>query len=80
MGLLDDLKPKKIVHPCLVRTIASTLDPADATILVEAVMNPAWSFTGLEAALSAKGINLSRFAIKQHRAKLCSCARMANDA
>jgi hypothetical protein len=80
MGLLDDLTPKKIVHPCLVRTVAGTLDPSDATIFVEAVVNPAWSFAGLEAALAEKGISVSRFAIKQHRTKLCSCGKLATDA
>ena len=73
MSLLSGLTLPEKVWPCKVRTIAQTLDKADAEILVAAVMNPEWKYSQLETALAVKGINLGSAIIKRHRLKGCSC-------
>lgn len=74
--MLEDLKPPQKVWPCKVRTISERLEPADQTILLDAVMNPEWKFQTLEQALAAKGIALGGASIKAHRYKTCSCFRV----
>ena len=73
MSLLSDLTPPARRWPCAVRTMIETLEPADAKILAEAVMNPEWKYLTLESALALKGIVLSQGSIKRHRTGLCSC-------
>ena len=76
MGLLSDLKePPKRDWGCAVRSLAATLDKADAEILLDAVLNPAWQYYTLEQELQKRGLRLSQSTIKRHRLKNCSCWR-----
>lgn len=71
--MLEDLQPPRKVWPCAVRTLISTLNDKDAQILSEAVMNPDWYYSALEAALTSRGLKLAANTIKRHRTKGCSC-------
>ena len=71
--MLEGLKPPTKIWPCAVRTLLESLEKKDADILTEAVMNPEWSYMGLETALSDRGVKLGAANIKRHRLKGCSC-------
>lgn len=71
--MLEDLTPPTKIWPCAVRTLKESLSDKDYNILLNAVMNPEWTYAALENALLAKGIKLSANTIKRHRLKGCSC-------
>lgn len=73
--MLEDLKPPTRRYECKVRTVADSLEPADAQILLEAVDSPDWRFKTLEKALKSKGITLIDTTIAAHRRRQCSCFR-----
>lgn len=71
--MLEDLRIPTRTFSCKVEGLKTELSPSDHKILVDAVMNPAWTQMGLQAALREKGIILSASTIKRHRTKVCSC-------
>lgn len=71
--MLEGLAPKVKIWPCAVRSLLESLDKKDAEILSAAVMDPNWSYQGLETALAERGLTLGAGNIKRHRAKGCSC-------
>lgn len=73
MGLLDDLSLESKVAPCKVRTLAESMEEADRTTFIEAVMDPRWPAKRLEAELRKRGVKISDTPISAHRAKACSC-------
>jgi len=76
MGLLDNLEPPKKVWPCRVRDAASELEPKDAKILMDAVMNKDWAYSTLENSLKDRGIQIGQQQIKRHRLGVCSCSKI----
>lgn len=75
MGLLDGLdqpQPPQLYH-CKVRTVADSLDKADADILLAAVINEKWTINALMVELGKRGIAISKDPLKRHRDRHCSC-------
>ena len=71
--MLEDLQIPERSYNCKVEQLKEELSPSDHKILLDAVMNPAWTQVGLQSALREKGIILSASTIKRHRTKVCSC-------
>lgn len=73
MSLLKGMTPPQKVRVCTVAERAKELGKEDSEILLNAVMDSAWSINALVAALSSRGITLSRTVIERHRGKRCPC-------
>ena len=71
--MLEGLETPKPRYSCKIRQVKETLDSKDAEILENAVNNPEWRISALEAALRDKGLQISDKPIKAHRDKVCSC-------
>lgn len=76
MGLLDGLQPAHMVAVCKVTVIANSLEEHDAKIFTEALEDEKkWSSHSLAAALSDRGITITRETLATHRRKACRCYR-----
>jgi len=71
--MLEGLQLPTRQFSCAVRTLYSTLDSKDATILKDAVNNPDWKPKTLSRALRERGIVISDDSIARHRKGQCSC-------
>lgn len=71
--MLENLSMPNRVTTCRVRTVKSGLSDADAKILEEAIMNPAWQLAALSRELKKKDIVISDNSMRRHRLKVCSC-------
>ena len=76
MGLLDDLAKPAKVWPCKVRDTAANLEPADAKILLDAVMDTEWQYSTLQNELAKRDIQIGQAQIKAHRSGRCSCSKI----
>jgi hypothetical protein len=76
MSILKGLTPPVKKRICRVDEVASGLGKEDAEILLNAVMDPAWSVNALIVALSSRGVSLSRTTIERHRGKRCPCSKI----
>lgn len=72
--MLEGLHPNKPEYSCKIRTLLTTLEPEDAKILNEALLNPEWTANGLAKALSGRGLQVSGHVVSRHMKKECSCA------
>ena len=74
MGLLDDMneQPQR-QYSCKVRSMAASLEKADADILLAAVQNEKWTINALVNELAKRGLPITKDPIKRHREKQCSC-------
>ena len=73
MGILDDLTPPNNTNRCAVFVAKTDLDEQDKDALETAVNNPKWPAATLAVALKQKGITINRWAIADHRRKICKC-------
>lgn len=76
MSLLKGMTPPIKVKVCTVAERANELSKEDKEILLNAVVDPAWSINALVAALAGRGVPLSRTVIEKHRGKRCSCSKI----
>jgi len=73
MSLLKGMVPPAKVRTCTVAERSIELGKEDGEILLNAVMDSAWSINALVAALGSRGVVLSRTVIERHRGKRCPC-------
>lgn len=77
MGILTDLtKPSAKVTSCKIRTILDDLQPDDAKIFLDAVMDQSWKVAHLTDELRKRGIEISAPTIRNHRIGACSCSKI----
>lgn len=76
MSLLKGMTPPLKVRVCTVAERAKELSKEDGEILLNAIADPAWSINALVAALSSRGVTLSRTVIERHRGKHCPCSKI----
>jgi hypothetical protein len=58
---------------CKVADIASSLDPDDRKILLQAVADSSWAAKALSRQLRERGVQVSDTTILRHRRKECPC-------
>ena len=76
MGLLENFEPPARKFPCKIATVISELQPADKTVLVQALADETrWPAKTLSNALKARGIQLVDSTISRHRQGHCSCLK-----
>jgi hypothetical protein len=73
MSILKGMQPPTRKRECFVAAEAEKLSAEDKEILLNAVVDPNWSLTGLEKALQERGVMLTRSVIARHRSGLCKC-------
>lgn len=73
MPNLKGMMPTKHLYTCKVKTTATQLEPDDAEILLNAVMDERWTINALTVELNNRGVQISKEPIKRHREKVCSC-------
>lgn len=74
--MLEGLTPEKEPQPCRAITLALELEAKDAQILLDAYNNPRWTANALANALRARGVNISKDTIRNHKEKTCKCLKI----
>ena len=70
--MLEGLTPPGRVRPCMIRTVLTTLDEDDQTILKQALADEdAWSVRALSAALRVRGLPLGEKILRERRSRPC---------
>jgi hypothetical protein len=74
--MLEGLTPPNRHSICKVKAVAQALDPKDREILKAAVMDPAWTISGLYRELKNRGISLGEKQMTAHRKGQCLCSKI----
>lgn len=76
MGILDNLDPPERQSRCVIAKTKLILSDEDKKLFEEAVNNDKWPASQLSIELGNRGIRVSRFALMDHRKKVCECSRI----
>ena len=74
--MLEGLAPKSPRNSCKVTETINTLEPADQTVLTDALKDPRWTGSSLSKALRGRGLILGKDTIKLHQDEECACFRI----
>lgn len=76
MGILDNLDPPERQSRCVIAKTKLVLDDVDKGLFDDAINSDKWPASQLSIELANRGIRVSRFAIMDHRKKVCECSRI----